>query len=95
MPWLPCYVSGDDTSILLSFLNQSDDVAFIVADGDGRWKAVFYAEWVKAFPGKSFGHCQIMRKILPNNVPRILQKCSPIDTSCRFFGKCTSQFCGC
>ena len=40
MPWLPCYVSGDDTSILLSFLNQSDDVAFIVADGDGRWKAV-------------------------------------------------------
>lgn len=40
MPWMPFYLSGDDALLLLSFLNQSDDLAFIVSDGDGRWKAV-------------------------------------------------------
>lgn len=41
MPWLPIYCTQADLSAL--FLILSDDIAFIVADGEGRWRAV--SEW--------------------------------------------------
>lgn len=40
MPWLPLYLFGDDPEVLLAMLNDDPEVAFIVADGVGRWKAV-------------------------------------------------------
>ncbi|MBX9724037.1 MAG: hypothetical protein K2X81_21705 [Candidatus Obscuribacterales bacterium] len=40
MPWLPCYLSGSDINLILAFLNESKDIAFIVPDGDGKWKAI-------------------------------------------------------
>jgi hypothetical protein len=39
MPWLPLYVDEVDAADLLGFLNSDADVAFIVADGPGRWVA--------------------------------------------------------
>jgi hypothetical protein len=40
MPWLPIYANEADCSELLTYLNQSDEVAFILANGVGRWIAV-------------------------------------------------------
>lgn len=38
MPWLPMYLTDDDVPQLVSLLG--DDVAFILTDGPGRWRAV-------------------------------------------------------
>lgn len=40
MPWLPLYLFGDDTDALRTMLSNDPEAAFIVAGGDGRWKAV-------------------------------------------------------
>lgn len=40
MPWLPLYVFGEDPDILLAMLNDDVEAAFIVSDGNHRWKAV-------------------------------------------------------
>lgn len=40
MPWLPMYLTPDDAAELLAFLNSETVVAFIVADGPRRWRAV-------------------------------------------------------
>lgn len=39
MPWLPLYIDENDASILLEALNADPNVAFIVADGPGKWVA--------------------------------------------------------
>lgn len=46
MPWLPFYAFGDDPGTLLSLLNDDPEVAFIIGDGPGKWKAV---ETIEAF----------------------------------------------
>lgn len=49
MPWLPLYLFGDDPDALRTILNDDPEAAFIVADGDGHWKAV---EALDALVGK-------------------------------------------
>lgn len=39
MAWLPFYASENDIPALLSHLNASEDLAFIVSDGPGKWIA--------------------------------------------------------
>ena len=39
MAWLPFYASENDSPTLLSHLNTSEEVAFIVSDGPGKWIA--------------------------------------------------------
>jgi hypothetical protein len=40
MPWLPIYADRDDFTKILGWLNDSDELAFIVSCGPRRWKAV-------------------------------------------------------
>jgi|AGTN01.2.fsa_nt_gi hypothetical protein len=41
MPYLGCYLAGDDEKIILNFLNESDEIAFVVPAGRvRRWKTV-------------------------------------------------------
>jgi hypothetical protein len=39
MPWIPIYADEEDFGMVLNFLNQCDEVAFIVSDGPRRWRA--------------------------------------------------------
>ncbi len=39
MPWLPIYATEQDLQNVFAFLNEEDDVAFLVSDGPGRWIA--------------------------------------------------------
>ena len=39
MSWLPMYATERDLLALLSYLNESDEIAFIVSDGTGKWIA--------------------------------------------------------
>jgi hypothetical protein len=44
MPWLPMYLTEQDSPILLNELSQDREIAFIVPDGLKRWRAVeFFA----------------------------------------------------
>lgn len=40
MPWLPFYASESDWPALLSHLNASEELAFVVSNGPGKWIAV-------------------------------------------------------
>ncbi len=40
MAWLPIYAAESDLPLLVSFLNSSEEIAFVVSDGLGKWKAV-------------------------------------------------------
>jgi hypothetical protein len=40
MAWLPFYASEDDIPALLSHLNTSEKIAFIVSNGPGKWIVV-------------------------------------------------------
>jgi hypothetical protein len=40
MAWLPFYASENDLPSLLSHLNASEEVAFVVSNGSGKWIAV-------------------------------------------------------
>jgi hypothetical protein len=40
MAWLAFYAAGSDWDELLRHLNESDEIAFIISDGPGRWIAV-------------------------------------------------------
>ena len=40
MPWLPIYADSVDFEEVLGWLNTSEELAFIVTDGPGRWIAV-------------------------------------------------------
>lgn len=40
MPWLPMYVNREDSGLLRSLLNEDRDIAFIVAAGKRKWKAL-------------------------------------------------------
>jgi hypothetical protein len=40
MPWLPIYAAEDDFQVLRSRLNEDEDIAFLVSDGPGKWRAV-------------------------------------------------------
>ncbi len=40
MAWLPIYAAERDLPVLLSFLNASEEIAFVVSGGPGRWIAV-------------------------------------------------------
>ncbi|MGK0189097.1 MAG: hypothetical protein ACI9R3_004914 [Verrucomicrobiales bacterium] len=40
MPWLPLYASEEDLTGIFEFLSTESDVAFLIADGAGRWKAI-------------------------------------------------------
>lgn len=40
MAWLPLYAADSDFDLLGGFLNQESDVAFVVSDGPGRWRAI-------------------------------------------------------
>jgi hypothetical protein len=40
MPWLPIYADSNDFRVIHDWLNASEELAFIVADGPGRWRAV-------------------------------------------------------
>jgi hypothetical protein len=40
MPWLPFYASESDLPDLLSHLNASEELAFVVSNGPGKWIAV-------------------------------------------------------
>lgn len=51
MPWLPIYADEIDCKEVLSFLNQSDEIAFIVSAGYGKWIAIKNIETLK--PGKN------------------------------------------
>jgi hypothetical protein len=40
MPWLPIYADSIDFEEILGWLNASEELAFIVPNGPGRWIAV-------------------------------------------------------
>ena len=40
MPWIPFYADEGDFRVILDWLNQNDEIAFIVSDGPKRWRAV-------------------------------------------------------
>ena len=40
MPWIPIYVNEQDARVLIEWLNQDPEIAFVVPDGPQRWKAV-------------------------------------------------------
>ncbi|MES1180662.1 MAG: hypothetical protein ABUL66_02235, partial [Verrucomicrobiota bacterium] len=40
MPWIPLYADEQDFSVIHDYLNQTEDIAFIVSDGSRRWRAV-------------------------------------------------------
>lgn len=40
MPWLPLYASVKDLTGIFDFLSAESDIAFLVADGAGRWRAI-------------------------------------------------------
>jgi hypothetical protein len=40
MPWLPIYADAVDFRVIHDWLNTSEELAFIVADGPRRWRAV-------------------------------------------------------
>jgi hypothetical protein len=40
MPWIPMYLATGDVTIVSAMLNADEAVAFLVADGPKRWKAV-------------------------------------------------------
>ena len=40
MGWLPLFVDETDLAVLLDWLNAEPDIAFVLADGPRRWKAV-------------------------------------------------------
>jgi hypothetical protein len=40
MPWIPMYVIEEDARVLLTWLTESTQIAFLLSDGTGRWKAV-------------------------------------------------------
>ncbi len=39
MPWLPIYATDQDLQNVFAFLNDEEEVAFLVSDGPGRWIA--------------------------------------------------------
>jgi hypothetical protein len=41
MPWLPIYADEEDFQVIHDWLNQNDEIAFIVPDGPSRWRAVY------------------------------------------------------
>ncbi len=53
MPGLQCYLSGTSTQeIILKFLNESDEIAFVVPAGVCRWKTVSKVSALR--PGRHF-----------------------------------------
>ncbi len=42
MPWLPIYADAIDFKLIHEWLNQNDEVAFLVSDGSKRWKAALH-----------------------------------------------------
>ena len=40
MPWIPMYLADSDADRVLAMLNADEEVAFLVADGPKRWKAI-------------------------------------------------------
>ena len=46
MPWLPIYAAPQDLSEVFAFLDQSSELAFIISDGSGRWRATSVVERV-------------------------------------------------
>ncbi|MBI3561172.1 MAG: beta-lactamase family protein [Gammaproteobacteria bacterium] len=47
MPWLPFYASENDLPTLLLHLNASEEIAFVVSNGPGKWIAVKALESLK------------------------------------------------
>ena len=39
MPWIPFYADEEDFRVIHDYLNQNEEVAFIVSDGPRRWSA--------------------------------------------------------
>jgi hypothetical protein len=39
MPWLPLYADEEDCRVVHDYLNQNEEIAFIVPDGPHRWRA--------------------------------------------------------
>lgn len=39
MPWLPMYLLESDASVLVELLVQDPDIAFLIPDGPGKWRA--------------------------------------------------------
>lgn len=40
MAWLPIYASEQDVAEILAHLNEAEELAFVVSNGPGKWKAV-------------------------------------------------------
>ena len=40
MPWIPLYADDTDFCSILGWLNEREDLAYIVSDGPSRWRAV-------------------------------------------------------
>ncbi len=40
MPWLPVFLDECDAKLLVHWLNQDEEIAFLVPAGRGKWKAV-------------------------------------------------------
>ncbi len=40
MPWLPFYADKDDFRVVHNYLNQNEELAFIIPNGPHRWRAV-------------------------------------------------------
>ncbi len=40
MPWMPFYSDEEDWRVILDWLNQQDEIAFVISDVPGRWRTV-------------------------------------------------------
>jgi hypothetical protein len=52
MPWLPFYAASEDFDLVAERLNASEDLAYLVSAGPGRWVAVKTIDMLR--PGR---HC--------------------------------------
>lgn len=69
MPWLPLYIDKPDLIMLIDWLNEENNIAFIVGDGSKRWKASNIERYDDI--RHCLWHCEsgplpLLRKKLPN-----------------------------
>jgi hypothetical protein len=95
MPWLPIYMNQSDLQALLTWLNDENDIAFIISDGHKKWKAVHtlevlynqrYCLWHSAS-----GPLPLLRKIFPDGKVQNpwkgwKEKLTGADSTCPYFG---------
>ena len=76
MPWLPFYADATDFQLLHDWLNDSSELAFIIPDGQKRWRAV---NSIPVLEGPRICLWHIQSGALPLLYPPPSREIKPID----------------